>query len=145
MPSWNTVTDPNALVARNASLQYRPIGASGEPYPFWIRELKGKSGVYVIRDIDRHETLYVGSSANRLYATLTRHFQTWRRFKRFWKGQYGQGHDPGLTYKRASVEVAVRLTSPSAALDEEMRLISRLAPRDNLIGQTQTADEEVPF
>ena len=36
--------------------------------------------------------------AGRLYDTLTRHFQTWRRWKGFWRGQYGEGHDPGLTY-----------------------------------------------
>ena len=54
-------------------------------------------------------------------------------------------YNPGLTYKRDRVEVAIRLTSPAASLDEEMRLIARLAPRDNLIGQNQTADDEVPF
>ena len=68
------------------------------------------------------------------------HFH-WRRWKGFWKGQYGEGADPGLTYERDSVDVAVRLTSPSKALDEEMRLIARLKPRDNQIGQA----DEVPF
>lgn len=53
-------------------------------------------------------------------------------------------YNPGLTYDRESVEVAVRLTSPSKALDEEMRLIARLRPRDNQIGQVDAA-EEVPF
>ena len=73
------------------------------------------------------------------------HFH-WRRWKGFWRGQYGEGHDPGLTYDRDSVEVAVRITSPSASLDEEMRLIRRLKPRDNLIGQTdRVAEEAVPF
>jgi hypothetical protein len=73
------------------------------------------------------------------------HFH-WRRWKGFWKGQYGEGADPGLTYPRADVEVAVRLTSPGAALDEEMRTIARLRPRDNQIGQPDAAtDETVPF
>ena len=72
------------------------------------------------------------------------HFH-WRRWKGFWKGQYGEGHDPGLTYERDSVEVAVRLTSPSKSLDEEMRLIARLKPRDNLIGQVDAAGEPIPF
>lgn len=72
------------------------------------------------------------------------HFH-WRRWKGFWRGQYGEGHDPGLTYPRDSVEVAVRLTSPSRALDEEMRMIRRLSPRDNVIGQAEAADEQVPF
>ena len=144
MRGWPVVSDPNALVARNAGFIYRPIGASGEAYPDWIRELKGKAGVYVIRDADSREIVYVGSSAGTLYDTLTRHFQTWRRYKGFWRGQYSEGHDPGLTYDRDSVEVAVRITSPSASLDEEMRLIRRLKPRDNLIGQPESA-EEVPF
>ena len=54
-------------------------------------------------------------------------------------------YNPGLTYARDSVEVAVRVTSASSALDHEMKLIARLAPRDNQIGQTATADDEVPF
>jgi hypothetical protein len=70
------------------------------------------------------------------------HFH-WRRWKGFWKGQYGEGHDPGLTYDRASVEVAVKTTSAADALDEEARLIRRLRPRDNLIGQPDL--EEAPF
>jgi hypothetical protein len=72
------------------------------------------------------------------------HFH-WRRYKGFWRGQYGEGHDPGLTYKRNTVEVAVRVTSPSACFDEEMRLIARLKPRDNLIGQPEPIEETVPF
>src|SRR5438128_7035179 len=72
------------------------------------------------------------------------HFH-WRRYKGFWRGQYAEGHDPGLTYDRDSVEVAVRTTSPSKSLDEEMRLIARLKPRDNLIGQVDEAEERVPF
>lgn len=72
------------------------------------------------------------------------HFH-WRRFKGFWRDQYSEGHDPGLTYERNSVEVAVRLTTPSRSLDEEMRLIARLQPRDNLIGQREPIEEQVPF
>lgn len=67
---WPVVIDPSALVARNAGFVYRPIGDSGEAYPDWIRELKGKAGVYVIRDLESHETVYVGSSAGTLYDTL---------------------------------------------------------------------------
>ena len=133
-----------ATLQRNASLTYRPLGASGTAYPDWVRALKGRSGVYVIRELARDgsaEIVYVGEShTNRLYETLTRHFQTWRRWKGYWKGQYAEGHDPGLTYERNRVEVATRITSPSAALDEETRLILRLQPRDNLRGQP-----EVPF
>ena len=140
MKSWPTVIDPRRN-ARNGSLVYRAVGESGAPYPQWVRDLKGKAGVYVIREDG--ETVYVGSSRTQLYDTMTRHFQTWRRWKGYWKGQYAEGHDPGLTYARDRVEVAVRITSPADALDEEMRLIQRLQPRDNIIGQP--IDDEVPF
>ncbi|MEJ7598489.1 MAG: peptidoglycan DD-metalloendopeptidase family protein [Kofleriaceae bacterium] len=147
MRAWPSVADPRTtLVARNGSLLYRRVGETGERYPAWVRDLKGKSGVYVIREVRDYgntEIVYVGqSSAGKLYETLTRHLQAWRRWKGFWRGQYGEGHDPGLTYERDRVEVAVRITSPSDALDEEARLIRRLRPRDNLIGQPI---EEVPF
>jgi hypothetical protein len=72
------------------------------------------------------------------------HFH-WRRYKGFWRGQYGEGHAPGLTYDRGSIEVAIRTTTPSRALDEEMRMIRRLKPRDNLIGQVEPIAEAVPF
>jgi hypothetical protein len=139
-------------ILRNASLSYRPIGTSGR-YPDWVRALRGRSGVYLIRERQRDGTnpvVYIGEShANRLYQTLTRHFQTWRRHKKFWSGQYtgSQAHDPGLTYPRARCTVAVRVLSAERALSEEARLIARLRPRDNLIGQPdEPADQEaVPF
>jgi len=138
---------------RNASLSYRPIGAPGERYPAWVRALRGKSGVYVIRERQRdgsNPIVYVGEShAARLYQTLTRHFQTWRRAKKFWTGQYTgtTSHDPGLTYHRARCTVAVRVLPAERAIDEEARLIVRLRPRDNLTGQPDElgADDVVPF
>jgi hypothetical protein len=134
---------PDSLRNRSAPLSYRPIGERGERYPEWIRSLRGESGVYVIRDRATAEILYVGEShASKLYETLTRHFQLWRRYKGFWRGQYAEGHDPGVTYERNSVEVAARITTPASAIDEEARLIRRLSPRDNLRGQPE---EEIPF
>jgi hypothetical protein len=97
LASWTRVTSPwspstTPQVARNScsvparidrarnggTSAYRILGDRGEPYPEWVRALKGKAGVYIIRDADTHECLYVGSSAGRLYDTLTRHFQTVR-------------------------------------------------------------------
>ena len=146
----NTVSD---FEVRNAALKYRPIGANGEPYPDWIRMLNGKSGVYILRETQDDgtiETVYVGEShTDRLYQTLTRHFQTWRRAKKFWTGQYtgSQSHDPGLTYDRERITVAVRVLPAARALAEEARLIARLRPRDNLRGQPvdDDPDEVVPF
>ncbi len=125
---------------RNGGLVYRSVGDRGEPYPDWLRHFKGESGVYIIRDRASGDVLYVGESHSaRLYETLTRHFQEWRRWKGFWRGQYGEGHDPGLTYERSTVEVAVRATSADEAINEELRLIRRLHPRDNLVGQPDEA------
>ncbi len=126
---------------RNASLSpYRSVGGRGDPYPAWVRALRDASGVYVIRQIGG-PILYVGSSVGRLYDTLTRHLQIWRRYKGFWRGQFAEGADPGLTYDRGSVEVAIKLTAPEDAHDEERRLIRRLAPRDNQIGQPEPEPE----
>ena len=74
------------------------------------------------------------------------------RRKTFWRGQYS-ANDPGLTYPRHRVDVAVKLTAPSRALDEEARMIQELRPRDNVIGQPDEPNdrdepderEEAPF
>ncbi|MGN6105499.1 MAG: peptidoglycan DD-metalloendopeptidase family protein [Kofleriaceae bacterium] len=142
IPRW-TAGQQIAPTPRNGGLVYRPVGSQGEAYPEWLRRARGSSGVYVIRERGG-PVLYVGqSSANKLYETVTRHLQQWRRFKGFWRGQYAEGHDPGLTYDRDGVEIAIKITPPADALDEEARLIRRLRPRDNLLGQPEL--EDAPF
>jgi hypothetical protein len=69
------------------------------------------------------------------------HFH-WRRYKGFWRGQFAEGADPGLTYARSAVEVAIKTTTPADAHEEELRMIRRLQPRDNQLGQPV---EDVPF
>ena len=71
------------------------------------------------------------------------HFH-WRRWKTFWRGGYTEGHDPGLSYERAACEAAVIVTPWQHAVEMEARLIRRLRPRDNLIGQADEA-EAIPF
>lgn len=144
------VVDDHEL--RNAGLTYRPVGAPGTPYPDWLRQLKGKSGVYVIKEKLRDGSsvvAYVGSSrAGRLYDTITRHLQAWTRDKKFWAGQFtgDRIHDPGVTYKRELVTIAARVLSDERALREEGRLIARLKPRDNLVtNPAGDPDEVVPF
>jgi excinuclease UvrABC nuclease subunit len=115
-------------------VNYRAIGHDGEPWPQWVRDLKSKSGVYVIKNRDdSYKALYVGSSGGKLRDTLQRHFEQWRRKKNFWKGMRGAHHDPGMTYRRSAVCVAVVITPKGAHLDEEARLIHALKPRDNLV------------
>jgi hypothetical protein len=134
----------------NRAMRFRPVGKSGEAYPDWVRALKGLSGVYVIRELDQNgdsRVVYVGEShTDRLYDTLTRHLQQWRRWKGFWRGQFGEGHDPGLTYDRGAVEVATRVVSPEEAIKLEAKLIRKYSPRDNINGQVDVIDvEEAPF
>lgn len=137
---------------RNAGLTYRPVGASGTDYPDWLQQLKGKSGVYVIKEKLRDGSsvvVYVGSSrAGRLYNTITRHLQTWHRSKKFWAGQFtgDRLHDPGVTYKRERVTIAARVLPGDRARHEEGRLIARLKPRDNLtMNPAGDLDQVVPF
>jgi hypothetical protein len=144
----STATPQASEEYRNRGLRFRPVGAPAEPYPEWVRALNGKSGVYVIRELDEHGEpviVYVGEShTDRLYDAMTRHLQQWRRWKGFWRGQYGEGHDPGLTYDRDAVEVAARVVPPEEAIELEARLIRKYNPRDNINGQVDQVDEEDP-
>jgi len=128
---------------RNAALHFRPVGRRGEPYPEWVAELRGLSGAYVIRAPDENGArviVYVGSSgADRLYETLTRHLQLWRRWQGYGR-DYGEGHDPGMTYARDTAEAAVIITPRKDALELEMQLIETLRPRDNILGKTNSDD-----
>ena len=91
-------------------------------YAQWVRDLKHRRGVYVIRDADTREVVYVGEShSDRLYATLTRHFQYW------------DGYTAGTTYDRYGVEVATyALDEPARdVIRKQVDLIVELAPLDN--------------
>ena len=125
---------------RNGALTYRGVGERGEPYPEWLRRYRGASGVYVIRDRDTREVLYVGEShSRRLYETLTRHFQRWRRKKQFWHGLFSKA-DPGRVYDREHCTVAVVVCPAGDAIDRQYRAIQRARPRDN-----QIDGDGVPF
>lgn len=125
--------------------KWHTIGSDGERYPEWLRDLDTASGAYAIRDKTSHKVLYVGSSASKLYGTITRHFQQWGRKKQFWRGMRGAGHDPGLTYQRGRCEVSVCHTRRGDHLEAEAALIVLLRPRDNLVTRPDGGDGEVPF
>jgi len=112
---------------------YRDLGNPGENFPAWVRELRGKSGVYVIEDTRAHATLYVGEShTGRLYETLTRHVQRWN---------LPEAH----SYPRETVSVAVRIVDdPRDAPALQREYIASYAPRDNVYDTQQDLDE-VPF
>ena len=48
------------------------------------------------------------------------HFH-WRRYKSFWRGQFAEGHDPGLTYDRLCS------TRPRAARNDATALLRNLS------------------
>jgi hypothetical protein len=105
-------------------LRYRSVVHARDlsAYAPWVRELRHRNGVYVVRSRGEREVLYVGESHScRLYSTLTRHFQYWK------------GYTAGTTYDRDHVEVAVtHLDEPSkAVVHAQVSLIEELAPRDN--------------
>lgn len=139
------------LVTRNAGpragLTFRPVGYTGEPYPQWLRELQDQAGVYVFRERQADGStpvVYVGMSAGRLYDTITRHLQSWRRAgSQRWIGMFApRDHDPGLTYERGRIFVAVLLTAPEDARAMELALIAELSPRDNIDGAVAPAGDD---
>jgi len=106
-------------------------GRSGA-WATWVKNLDGKSGVYIIRESRSHLVLYVGQShTGRLKKTMIRHFQQWR------------GVTSGVTYRRGSVEVKIILAPRRRALIHkiEQNCLFKLKPRDNETGSL----DEVPF
>ena len=106
-------------------LAYRPIVDEYDPlrYAAWVRGLDKRNGAYVIRDLETQESLYVGEShSQRLYATLTRHFQSWT------------GYQAGTLYDRYRVEVAVAALDATAreVIAKQKELIRTLSPVDNV-------------
>ncbi len=124
------------------SLHWHWIGSEGDPWPEWLRAYKGACGVYAIKE--HGKVVYVGSSRKRLYDTVTRHFQQWKRKKNFWKGLHGAHHDPGMTYRRDHCQIAVYTVACGAETTEEARLIARYKPRDNLMVNPDGL-EDAPF
>jgi hypothetical protein len=104
-------------------------------FPSWIRGLRKQSGVYIIRDLDSRAIWYVGeSSSNRLYSTLTRHFQAWTN----------KYETAGATYDREDIEVAVIIVPKSHARHLQNELICVLDPADNRLKCDQLFDEGDP-
>lgn len=126
-------------------LGFNPVGRPGEPYPDWVKQLRHRNGVYVIRDIESKQTLYVGESHScRLYQTMTRHLQQWNR-DRF--GSWGGEHIWHVCFRRDEVEIAILRTPNSqrgAARAKVIQdtLILKLNPKFNL---KLPEDNDVPF
>lgn len=107
---------------------FRDVGTAGEPYPSWVAALKGRSGVYVLKE--GSTIRYVGEShTDRLYETLTRHLQQWRL-------------PSSKSYRRGDMSAAVLvLTNGDEAPGIQAHYICELSPTDNVYEQC----EAVPF
>jgi len=102
------------------SLEFRPV-KEGRAIAEWVKALKGRSGVYVIRESGFWgEVLYCGEShTGRLYGTLLRHFQRWT------------GKTAGPTFPVTKVEVAVVRCPAARALDLQNAMIEEYRPKLN--------------
>jgi excinuclease UvrABC nuclease subunit len=106
------------------NLEFRPV-KEGRTVAEWVKALKGKSGVYIIRERRfMGKILYCGEShSSRLDTTLLRHFQHWT------------GPTAGPTFPVSKVEVAVVRTRANNALDMQNAIISEYAPELNIVGK----------
>lgn len=108
-------------------------------YAIWVRNLKRKSGVYVIRkdallSSKPGRVVYVGEShSGRLYETLTRHFQDW------------DGPQEHTVYDRETHTVSVKITGRGQAIQFQNSAIKRLQPRDNKQGLEDVGDTSFNF
>lgn len=103
------------------SLEFKPV-RKGRAVADWVKALKGKSGVYLIREPGfLGEVLYCGEShTGRLYATLLRHFQHWT------------GPTAGPTFPVSKVEVAVIRTPAAKAIELQNAVIAEYRPKINI-------------
>jgi excinuclease UvrABC nuclease subunit len=103
------------------SLEYKPV-KNGRAVAGWVKALKGKSGVYIIRERGFFGTvLYVGEShTGRLYSTLLRHFQHWT------------GPTAGPTFPVSKVEVAIIRAPAGKAVELQNAVIAEYKPKHNV-------------
>ena len=103
------------------ALEFQSVKA-GRQSAAWVKALKGKSGVYVIRDRGFLGAIqYIGEShTGRLYSTLLRHFQRWT------------GKTAGVTFEASKVEVAVVRCPANKALELQNAMIADFRPKLNI-------------
>ncbi len=103
------------------SLEFRSI-KDGRQTAKWVKALKGKCGVYVIRERGfLGEVQYIGEShSGRLNSTLLRHFQHWT------------GKTAGVTFAASKVEVAVVRCPAYHALELQNAMIADFRPKLNV-------------
>jgi excinuclease UvrABC nuclease subunit len=115
-------------------MNFRKISDGDGNFLRWLKNLRHKSGVYVIKACGFWDSgiLYVGEShTNSLGKTLKRHFFEWD----------DEPERKHFTYDRKRVKVAVKITRQKNAVEAQNRLIAKLKPRDNV----STPEPEKPF
>jgi len=102
------------------SLEFQPV-KDGRAVAEWVKALKGKSGVYLIRERGFFGSVrYIGEShTGRLYSTLLRHFQRWK------------GPTAGPTFPVSKIEVAIIRTLAGKAVETQNALIAEYRPELN--------------
>src|ERR1700690_3161898 len=99
---------------RNIRLNWRSPARPdrGRGFAPWVGELRGRNGIYLIRDAKTHEGYYIGEShTRRLFETLPPHLYS------------GSGFGSGPSYNSERVEVAVLETSAEDARFHQYELI----------------------
>ena len=93
-------------------------------YPVWVRALRGKSGVYLVRDRVTKQVIYVGRGRTCIKKSIVRHFQAWQDRNRLW-------HHYAL-FDREAVEVKVYCIRPEWVIATEADLIALHKPTLNV-------------
>ena len=104
------------------SLEFRPV-KEGRTVAEWVKGLKGRSGVYLIRESGFFGSVkYIGEShTGRLYSTLLRHFQHWK------------GPTAGPTFPVTKYEVAIVRVPAAKAVELQNTLIAEYRPELNVM------------
>jgi hypothetical protein len=103
------------------SLAFKPV-KEGRAVADWVKALRGKSGVYIIRERGfMGDVLYAGEShSGRLYSTLLRHYEHW------------SGPTAGPTFPVSKTEVAVIRTPAGKAIELQNAVIAEYKPKFNV-------------
>ena len=103
-------------------MTFRPIYENGKPAQ-WVKDLAGKSGVYLVRENFFEQVVYVGEShSGRLKKTLMHHFPHWT------------GPTAGPTFDPDTHSAAAITTPGENALEAQNGLISEYTPELNTQG-----------
>jgi hypothetical protein len=110
-----------------ARLTWRsPLDSDGRHLAAWLDDMRGEglNGVYLIRDYDSREVLYIGEShSGRLFETMTRHLYQWN----------GRGSGPAYHADDVEIAVIVAETPLDDPVADQFALIQQYDPPDNVM------------